>query len=52
MSDFLDHMYERIEELQLLLEGAQSLEEADWINQQIRKIEEAIDEYNKEVGAE
>ena len=52
MSDFIDHMYERIEELQLLLEGAQSLQEADWINQQIRKIEEAIDEYNKEVGAE
>lgn len=52
MTDFLDHMYERIEELQLLLEGAQSLQDADWINQQIRKIEEAIDEYNKEVGAE
>lgn len=52
MTDFLDHMYERIEELQLLLEGAQSLQDADWINQQIRKIEEAIDEFNKEVGAE
>ena len=52
MTDFLDHMYERIEELQLLLEGAQSLQDADWINQQIRKIEEAIDEFNKEVGEE
>jgi hypothetical protein len=49
MGDFLDHMYERIEELQLLLEGAQSLEEADYINQQIRKIEEAIDQFLKEI---
>ncbi len=49
MGDFLDHMYERIEELQLLLEGAQSLEEADYINQQIRKIEEAIDQFMKEI---
>lgn len=52
MGDFLDHMYERIEELQLLLEGAQSLEEADYINQQIRKIEEAIDQFNKELREE
>jgi hypothetical protein len=49
MGDFLDHMYERIEEWQLLLEGAQSLEEADYINQQIRTIEEAIDQFLKEI---
>lgn len=49
MGDYLDHMYERIEELQLFLEGAQSLEEADYINQQIRKIEEAIDQFLKEI---
>lgn len=52
MSDFLDHMYERIAEWQLLLDGAQSLAEADYINEQIRKIEEAIDQFIKEVGQE
>lgn len=52
MTDFLDHMYERIEDWQLLLDGAQSLAEADYINEQIRKLEEAIDEFNKEMRDE
>jgi len=52
MSDFLDHMYERIEEWEILLSAAQSLAEADYINEQIRKIEDAIDEFNKDMRDE
>ena len=52
MGDFMDHMHERLEELELLLSAAQSLEEAQWINEQIRKIEEAIDQFNKDMRDE
>ncbi len=50
--NYLDQLYEEIDDLNILLSSAQSIEEADRINGEIRKIEDAIDAYLQEYGRE
>ncbi len=46
----IDQLREELVYLGMLLDGAQSLQEEDYINEQIRKLEDRIDELEKEIG--
>lgn len=50
--NYIDQLYEEIDSLSILLSAAQSIEEADRINEEIRKIEDAIEAYIQEYGKE
>lgn len=50
--NYIDQLYDEIDNLQILLSAAGSIEEADRINGEIRKIEDAIEAYIQEYGKE